>query len=486
VKKGSITIFSVLSMLLVAALLCTLLEGARYHELKRLSKLQTHLALESVFAGYNRYLWEEYHLLAVNRENVEEALYLAGGGRVAEKSLGLNVLGFQVSGVEEKGYTLLTDGKGAAYIHTVSTYMKENFVYEAAASVYEQYEQVQELLENCEWDISKITEALEGLEEANTNLSSKDAVLEDKKLSSLKEDSDVKRIESLLKGVKEALDKGILTLVIQDTASLSNKEIDLTESVSKRLLQEGKNSRIEETEWLDRVLLQQYFLNYMSSYCNEKDGRALTYELEYLLGGKPSDKENMQVLVSQLLALRGAINLTYLLSDTAKVQEVSLLAAAVAGASLNPVFVELVKMALLTAWALAEAVLDVRAILDGKQIALLKNRDLWTLDLEDIGSMANGYAMAKSSTAGADYKEYLGMLLFFQEETELAMRGMSVQEAAVRKEKELQEFKMDSLMVWTDVEIRYKVSPLFPSFGTNFWREEWAYELYTREEFGYW
>ena len=485
-KKGSITIFSLLSMILVAALLCMLLEGARYHELKRLAQLQTHSTLESLFAGYSSCLWEEYHLLAVDKGSMEDLFYTLGNGRNAEKTKGLNVLGFEVTDVEIKGYTLLTDAGGLAYIQAVSTYMEKNFLYEMAISMYEQYEQIKELLENCEWDTATITEALKEMEESKEIIPETNPLLEDSGSDIQKGNSKMQNVEDLLLKMQTALDKGILALVLPAEKNISYKEIDLSQSLFARSLLEGKTSQLEEVDWLDRILLQQYFLNYMSNYQNQDAERALIYELEYLLGGESSDVENLKETVTQMLALRGAANFTYLMSDTAKVQEVTLLVTALTGISLNPILLELIKTALLTAWALAEAVLDVRAILDGKNVALLKNSDTWTLDLEDIGSIAGGYAMAKSCTSGLDYKGYLGLLLLFQNDTDLALRGMNVQEAAVRAITGDVDFRMDSHIVWAEAEIIYRYSSLFPTFGLESWKGEWEYELYTSEEYGYW
>ena len=52
--KGSVTVFSLLSLLLVTAALFALLEGTRYQEIRRFANLQTDTALESAFSNYNK------------------------------------------------------------------------------------------------------------------------------------------------------------------------------------------------------------------------------------------------------------------------------------------------------------------------------------------------------------------------------------------------------------------------------------------------
>ena len=57
-EKGSLTVFAALSMMLVAAVIFTLLEGARNIEIQRISWLEAESAVESLFASYDRILWQ--------------------------------------------------------------------------------------------------------------------------------------------------------------------------------------------------------------------------------------------------------------------------------------------------------------------------------------------------------------------------------------------------------------------------------------------
>lgn len=72
--SGSITVFAALSMMLVAQLLFTLMEGARWMELHKVSQMNTESVLESVFADYCSPLWEEYHILGMTADNSDGEL----------------------------------------------------------------------------------------------------------------------------------------------------------------------------------------------------------------------------------------------------------------------------------------------------------------------------------------------------------------------------------------------------------------------------
>ena len=68
-RKGSITVFAALSFMLIAQMLFTLLEVARYHEFEKVLPMNSDSVLESVFADYCSPLWEEYRILGVCAED---------------------------------------------------------------------------------------------------------------------------------------------------------------------------------------------------------------------------------------------------------------------------------------------------------------------------------------------------------------------------------------------------------------------------------
>ena len=61
--RGSITVFFALLLTTLLALICTALESARQAAISYLAAQAEQSALESVFAGYYRPLWDRYHLL---------------------------------------------------------------------------------------------------------------------------------------------------------------------------------------------------------------------------------------------------------------------------------------------------------------------------------------------------------------------------------------------------------------------------------------
>lgn len=477
-RKGSITIFSLLSMMLVASALLALLEASRFQVMQRLAQLQTQVALESVFAGYNTYLWEEYRLLACKQSEVNSGIEQSVESRCVDSEFGTNFYQFRVKDIRQEGYTRLTDGDGKAFIQAVTGYMEKHLLYETAKHIYNQYEGIKYIEENSEFDVSVIDKALKKVNEQDTSVGNAGEI----RISETSSGKTNQTGENPLEIIQDLQKKGLLSLVVEDSSKFSEKEIDLSAVVSKRTLPESDTSSFEETDWYDRVLFQQYLLTYLSNYTDEKD-HALKYELEYLLGGKDTEIENMKAVVNQLLSVREASNFLYLVSNPAKVEQARLLAVAIAGVSLNPVLLNVVKTAILAAWAFAESILDIRTLLTGGKIALLKSNASWTLELDNISIIGEGYAKAKSSADGLTYTEYLGILILFQSETQLAKRAMDVQELTLREKYKDETIYLEEWIVNVKTQVTYQYKPVF--FSITRVLPFWKYEIAVSEEYGY-
>ena len=464
-EKGSITLFSMLSILLITATVFALLEGTRYQELQRFAKLQTEVAMESGFAAYNTWLWKNYHLLGVSQEQMIDEMERSSNGK---NENGTNFLRMNTQDISIDQYTLLTDGGGTVFIGCVAEYMKDNFVYEVAKEVYSQYESIEYLMYGNQMDITDIGSALEEIESANQARSvSKN------------------KVKSILEMAKKWQETGVLELVIEDISKLSASKIESSTNFLKRTLRTGKNPEQYQNGWQERVLLQQYLLSYMSAYQKEKDNRALSYELEYLLAEGESDLENLNVVAGKLLAIREAANFVYLVSSPEKVAQAESVAALVGGLSLNPLILEVIKIGLLTAWAFAESILDVRALLTGRRISLLKNDTTWTTQLENIGEITKGFPIAKESTRGLSYEDYLGVLLLLEDENTLAMRAMQMQEMTIRKKSSNSFFEIDTLVIQASANMTYSYQPIFPFLSVIDAEKRWKYQVLATESFGY-
>lgn len=463
-QKGSITLFALLSMILVASCILTLLEASRGLELQKLAVYRTRLATEVAFSNYNVCLWENYHLLGCNLEQVQHLTEVSANGGYKEAALGTNLLLLRAKEVEIEEYTLLTDGDGTQYIMALSTYMKQNIMYETAKAIYDQYMSMKVLLENHPMGGNEIDDALECLED-------------------LKSEAKGGTWENPLETVKRLQKTQLLELVVSDTTNLSDAEYDLSKAVSYRELNRGTKDEVREVNWSDRILMQQYLLTYFADYTNPQKNRGMNYELEYLLAGKASDIENLREVVNQLLLLREAANLAYLYSDVQKLEVAQGLALALAGFTANGWIIEAVKLGLIAAWAFGESVLDVRALLQGKKIPLIKSKDTWTLDIRNLGDVGQDYLVAKESDMGIPYKTYLGALLLLQKDKTLAYRAMDIQEMTMQKA--VGSLRLDQLVIWNKVKISYQYAPIFPVLSPGIRQNTGDSKITIEECYGY-
>ena len=216
-------------------------------------------------------------------------------------------------------------------------------LYETLKILYNQYEVIQALIQSSEIDLTKIDEALVNIEEAQRLanqqreelMKNQDGVVEEERIPQ----SSAPVLVNPIQEIKNLQEKGILEVVLSSTDSLSKKELSNGNLVSKRQLYEGKNYEVPESEWMDKVLLQQYLLSYFSNYLDSKENTYLSYELEYIIGGKSSETENLKQVVYQILAIREAVNFLYLVSDIEKAEEAKILAIGLVGASMNPLII---------------------------------------------------------------------------------------------------------------------------------------------------
>lgn len=408
----------------------------------------------NAFAIYNNELWNEYRSLGRNLSGLESDMIK--GASVSNAKQTFSFLNFSVKEVSNFRYVLFTDANGALFIKGISNYMKEYFLYENVQALYSGYESIKGLLENGEFDMTKIDVALETLKDADSLKETETKETE----TNIQKETVV--ADNPMEEVKKLQKKGILKLVLKDTDIVSDKKTDIRQSVSNRSLEKGTLEIETNPDWMDTMLFQQYLFQYFSSYINQKEDGILDYELEYLIGKKDNDTANLKETVNKILLTRQAANMLYLLNDTEKLATAHTAALSFLAVGVPPAMLEVVKMGIVAAWAYAESILDVRALLAGKKIPFIKSNTLWTLDVDKIASISEGFLMAKESESGISYEQYLRMLLFFEEEKNLAFYAMDVMESNIRKNDSA--FYLDEIATGVALEIKYEYNYLFLSF----------------------
>jgi len=146
---------------------------------------------------------------------------------------------------------------------------------------------------------------------------------------------------------------------------------------------------------------------------NEKESRYFLNETEYLLIGKNNEAKNVSAVKNRLIALRTLLNMTFLLTNTAKRQEIEAMAASTGGILLPGLGDAIAFGLILSCWSLGEAIGDYRILAEGGKIPFLKTKDSWRLELENVldGVLENSSQKEETTTKGLDYEGYLRFLL---------------------------------------------------------------------------
>lgn len=432
------------------------LEVTRIKAIEHSTTLQTEVAVMNTFSKYHNVLWKEYKSLGRNVSDLESNIIKEAS--ISNTKDGISFFDVSLSEVHDFQYTLFTDNQGALFIKSVSNYMKEHFLYENVQSLYSAYEAIHGLLETKDFDITKIDTALEMIEQAD---SLNESETEKETTTNVQKEPIVK--ENLLEEIKKLQKKGILQLVLKNPNVVSEKKADIRQSVSKRKLKTGTFPIISKIDGMDMMLFHQYLFQYFGNYQNQKNNTVLAYELEYLIGKKESDTANLKATVNKILLTRQAVNMLYLLNDAKKLATAHTVALSSMAVGVPPAMVNVVKLGIITAWAYAESILDVRALLAGKKIPVMKSDNLWTLEVDDIANVGKEFLMAKESKNGISYEQYLRMLLFFESEKDMAFRTMDIMEMNIQKSDA--GFYLDEIATGVSLELTYMYSHLFLSFS---------------------
>lgn len=480
-SKGSVTVFCALSMMLVASFLFALVEAGRVSLSDAYADMTSELALESVCAEYQPALWEDYRLLCLDGAYGGETFSAEYAGSAIEQRIrknieteGLqgNLLALQLEKAEVEEYQLLTDGEGKVFLNRIADYMQENLSLEAAELLYEKYKQGEELEKEASVEGS-IENAQEAIIEARKNQEkemdssdegevSKGAEMpQGERKAGKTEPSEAAEIkENPLEIALQLKQNAVLGMVVEDVAALSAKQIHLADGLCSRKCQVGNAGAAAESGWYERVLVLEYLDKYYADYTSPGK-QALSYEMEYVLCGKDADKDNLESVVNRMLLLREAANVIHILRDEAKRNEAEILANALAGFTANPAIIKIVEIGIVAAWAYMESIQDVRALLQGDKIALVKSGEQWTIHVSNLLESFQASAKAKNCENGLSYQSYLKLLLFGQKERLLAYRMMDVMEQNMRLRPRQENCRMDHMICRLTCRMEYQSAMIF-------------------------
>lgn len=112
-------------------------------------------------------------------------------------------------------------------------------------------------------------------------------------------------------------------------------------------------------------------------------------EVEYILAGMKNPSDNRSTVKGQILLIRFAMNTMHIYMDPVKNRQA--LAAATAIAGWTGFGVPIVHTLIMLSWAMSESILDVKSLLEGNKVPLMKTNATWMLSINGgIKSVADG------------------------------------------------------------------------------------------------
>lgn len=474
--KGSLTVFATLTLMLVASFLFSFLEYARSDGIRTYIKMDPPASTASLLSKYNRECFTRYGIFLLDGAFRGESLNIAElNGMLQEYSQNnlkpvhgkkmfvfdtVNFFQCDTKDVSIEEILLATDYEGEPFRRLCADSMTYEYPIDLAQRIYNEIEENATSAENAKNDADSATSSAYG-------------AINDRKAAYVEEYSvddefpvEPPEVESNpMDDMEEVKTMDMLTLLVPAEKNISSKTMGLEQSLTNRDINEGNMEFSTDGDWYERFLfdefLYQHFTNYQTS-TNESD-KALDYELEYIVSGKGSDRENLQQVAVDILGMREGMNFLYLLSCTEKRQTAQALATAILSAyPVAEVANIAVMLGILAAWAFAESVLDVRTLLAGGKISWFKSDDDWTLGIENISSIASNGMRAKDAGAkGQDYNNYIETLLYTKLNRTLNYRTMDVIENQVHAKSGYENVKMDHMIISLKARFDYGANTVF-------------------------
>lgn len=476
-EQGSITVYLSLIFSVILTLIAGSLQSVRMAYARVITAGAAEQGLYSVFSRFDRKLLEEYELFFLDggcgTGKWQPGNFYQTAEDTVSRILGNGKENWMLDGFSsqlklEEGsivsYQLATDNDGEEFFRQVCAAMKQNL---GAYGIQQLSEKIrgQEKTWNSQENQStaeSVEQPLDAYDQAVQEAEERKEEQETQENETVQETPDevpggfVNPIEV----IRQIRKMGILSLVLPAGNSLPDAEERTSGFASDRTLQRGLQTVYTErdVEFVDKLLQNEYLLWKFPCYTDRQDTGGLQCQAEYAVSGKESDLENMKSVAGQLLAAREAANVVHILTSPQKRSQVNAMAATIASALALPVAAGVITAALTACWAFAESILDVRELLDGGKIALVKSDVSWQLPLEKLPGILDGLdSLRKSSSNGLNYEEYLRILLIKEDSEVINRRTMDLVEHNMRTRLGVPDFCLDQCISSMGIEFHVKM-----------------------------
>jgi len=448
VKKGYVTVFFSIAIYLCLSLFIGLMYGARESAVRARTREAAEVSLRSVFGEYQKELWKEYNLIFVDATYGYETEsfilpeehyvgYLNANFDESGAALlgGKDLLKLSTYYAETDEIRLATDNDGAAVRAQAVNFIKHKYAVGYIESLFEAAKEYEASFS----EVSDKEELAEEVEDSPVFEEWKEAYGE-----IITEEQEISLLSTL-------------RLVCKNADDVSGTSVDSTRLCSQRSLNKGNSKDNKEFDLADNLFFKEYLIEYTNNYLKDDKDTVLSYETEYLIAGKETDSHNLEAVVNKLLVTREAMNMAALYKDEERINAVRAFSEVATTAIAQPELAPALEAAIVSIWSYAESVKDVKTLLSGGKVPLLKTPEEWRTTLKDIYKVGK----EEENDRGLTYTDYLRIFINSSDAETLTKRFMDICELNVRK--------------WTDNE-RFRLDYCF---------DKWKVTAYVQSEYGY-
>lgn len=480
--KGSITIFFTLTITLILSVLFSIIESARVTSAKVRCMSGAYLSLDSAFGHYARQIYDEYGLFLVftSEEGFHKSLENYCKKNADPDTFAsfnsFNLTDCTLKNLEFNNIYRITDNDGMLFAKQTAAYEK----YRAVSSSITQISDIISDADSIDTDSSFTDDDVKNYISDGSNATGP--------YDSLNKDEAKKLSDDITTKTDAVLNSNLLLLFVDNPSKISTSSIDKEAfnnlpSHTCTLSDEAKAAQTDKSYEnlnmsVDKVLFLSYLNNSFASYI-KSDINAdlpLRYQREYILTGCNCDNEALLKTAFSMVSLRACSNITYLLNDSDKRSLCFNLGKASSGGI--PVLSTITGLSILSSWAYAEAVIDVRDLFAGKKVPFIKTNETWTLSLEGSLNLSKNTVSKNSGESGLTYDEYLTMCLYLSDPFTNYYRSMDLIQIDICHNFNA-DFLMNSCVVGANISTTYEADALFTNLLKVFSPDTYSFTFNT-------
>lgn len=419
---------------------------------KQFQRQQAEQAVEagvfSLFSEFEPHLLEKYDLFYLDTsfrsgteqlDEVRSHLWKFLKDNLTD-SAGMPLAGLELRGVNVDGMVRATDDRGAVFWGQAVRVMKEK----TGFSLAEDWILEETVREGMEDEVRKYQEDYEEYRNCVRDYAD--------------EEDEVEAEAYEWDGLQESF---VCSMAVPGNYTVSEKKADLNLVPSVRELSAGAGKAAGNEE---QILQKQWFISYLCEYLTDagqmlpspRQEGYLDYQLEYVLCGKASDRENLEAVIEWLLLIREGVNYTFLLGHPSFTRKADLLAKVLVGLTGNTALMEGVKHLILLGWAYGESLVEVRQLLEGFELSAVKTETEWQVPLSGLLTLTGDpgkYDGQEQRQEGIGYAAYLRLLLSLHSSDTLAMRGLDIIEGELRSTEGCEMIHLDHCVEAMNVQV---------------------------------